>query len=215
MTFWERVEKALFEKKISVAELSRLVGLSQASLNNWRNGSIPRADYAVKVAEILGLSVEFLISGKQTAYEFTDPESGKTIQLGSNYFLIPVIEQKLSAGKGEPLPTTDEIQGLLAVPQMLRKFGKDIGVLFVHGDSMEPTLHNGDPVICSTSGWDNEEGLYAIRLNGNGYVKRIQIKADKIIIKSDNPLYLPIEEPLTSENFSIIGKVLCSVRVYV
>ena len=210
MTFWERIDKVLSEKKISVAELSRQVGLAQASIIGWKNGSIPRADIAVRLAKILDTSVEYLISG----IELTNPENGKTIPSDGNYFLIPILDQELSAGHGDLIPESDEIMGLVPVSTRLRKYGKDLGVLFVHGDSMEPTLHDGEPIVCTTKGWDSGEGLYAIRLNGNGYVKRIQVISGKILIRSDNPLYPPIEEPLSSENFSIIGKVVCSLKFY-
>ena len=56
-------------------------------------------------------------------------------------------------------------------------------------------------VVCSSLGWDNAEGLYAIRFNGNGYGQRIQVGAGKIIIRSDNPKYPQIEEPIGSDNF--------------
>ena len=56
-------------------------------------------------------------------------------------------------------------------------------------------------------GWDYAEGVYAIRLNGKGYVKRIQVADNHILIKSDNKLYDTITEPIDSENIQIIGKV--------
>ncbi len=200
MTFWERVESALYENKIKEAELCRRIGLAQASMNGWKTrGSIPRADIAVKTAEVLNTTVEYLISGKHPK------DSDKS-------FIVPILNQELSAGKGEILPEDDLIKGLIALPSFLREYGNNIAGLYVHGDSMEPTLKNGDLIICASNGWDNSEGLYAIRLNGNGYVKRIQVGAGKIIIRSDNPKYSQIEEPLESDNFEIIGKVLLIVK---
>ena len=199
MTFWERVESALNSNKIKEAELCRRIGLAQASMNGWKTrGSIPRADIAVKTAEVLNTTVEYLISGKQTE--------------SKNSFIVPILNQELSAGKGEILPEDDFIKGLIALPSFLREYGNNIAGLYVHGDSMEPTLKNGDLVICASNGWDNSEGLYAIRLNGNGYVKRVQVGAGKIIIRSDNPKYAPIEESLESDAFSIIGKVVLIVK---
>ena len=200
MTFWQRVESALYENKIKEAELCRRIGLAQASMNGWKTrGSIPRADIAVKTAEVLNTTVEYLISGKQ-------PKDSK------NSFVVPILNQELSAGKGEILPEEDFIKGLIKVPSFLREYGSNLAGIYVHGDSMEPTLKNGDLVICSSSGWDNSEGLYAIRLNGNGYVKRIQVGAGKIIIISDNKKYAQIEEPIESDAISIIGKVLLIVK---
>ena len=200
MSFWTRLEDALKEKEITPTELSRILGVTPSVVNAWKiRDSIPRADIAVQVAKKLNTTVEYLIEGTET--EIID---GKT----KNTFLVPVLNQELSAGKGDILPEEDFIQALVKLPAFLREYGENLAGLYVHGDSMEPTLKNGDLVICNSLGWDNEEGLYAVRFNGNGYIKRIQVGAGKIIISSDNPKYKPIEEPIESDNFEVIGKVL-------
>ena len=200
MTFWERLESALDNNNYTMADLGRKIDLSPTVIFSWKNrGSIPRADIACKTAKALNTTVEYLINGTET--KIIDNKCKST-------FLVPVLNQELSAGKGEILPEEDFVQALVKLPAFLREYGENLAGLYVHGDSMEPTLKNGDLIICNSLGWDNEEGLYAIRFNGKGYVKRIQVGAGKIIICSDNPKYKPIEEPVESDNFEIIGKVL-------
>lgn len=202
MTFWERVKSALSENDLTEADLSRELNLTQASITGWKvKGSIPRADIACKTAKLLNTSVEYLIDGKQ-----------QIITNGKNNYIVPILNQELSAGKGVLLPDSDFIKGLISVPSYLREYGENLAGLFVHGDSMQPTLNNGDLVICTSLGWDNEEGLYAIRLNGNGYIKRIQVGAGKIYISSDNPKYKTIEESIDSECLEIIGKVVLIIK---
>ena len=197
MTFWDRVQEALSEKHITEAELSRRIGFTQAGINGWKvKGAIPRADIALKTANVLDTTVEYLING--------------TINIGksNNSFLIPILNQELSAGHGDLLPDTDVVEGLLSLPLWLRKrFGNNLAALYVHGDSMSPTLKDGDLVVCDSLGWDKSDGVYAIRMNGNGYVKRIQVGNGKILVKSDNPSYDTIEEPLDSDCIQVIGKV--------
>lgn len=202
MTFWERVKTALSENDLTEADLSRELNLTQASITGWKvKGSIPRADIACKTAKLLNTSVEYLIDGKQ-----------RIITGGKNNYIVPILNQELSAGKGELLPDSDFIKGLVSLPSFLREYGENLAGLFVHGDSMQPTLNNGDLVVCTSLGWDNEEGLYAIRLNGNGYIKRIQVGAGKIYISSDNPKYKTIEESIDSECLEIIGKVVLIIK---
>jgi phage repressor protein C with HTH and peptisase S24 domain len=204
MSFWNRLEDALNEKQITPTELSRILGITPSVVNAWKiRKSIPRADVAVQVAKQLNTTVEYLIEGTET--EVIDRKT-------KHSFLVPILNQELSAGYGDILPENDFIQSLVELPYFLREYGNNLAGLYVHGDSMQPTLNNGDLVICTSLGWDKEEGLYAIRLNGNGYVKRIQVGTGKIIIHSDNPKYKPIEEPLESENFSIIGKVVLIIK---
>ncbi|MBR6081198.1 MAG: helix-turn-helix transcriptional regulator [Treponema sp.] len=215
MTFWKRLEQILIEKDMTEAELSRQIGYSQAGINGWKTkGNIPIADVAVKVAKLLGTTVEYLILGDNPV-EFRDVKNKNVFNLSEkNYFLVPVLNQELSAGKGDFLPDSDTVTGLVPVPSELGRFGEKLAALYVHGDSMEPTLHNGELVLCDSCGWDNGEGLYAIRLNGMGYIKRIQVGAGKIRILSDNPKYEPIEEPIGSDAFSVIGRVRYSLTRY-
>lgn len=200
MTFWQRVEKALKENNISEAELSRRVGLTQTGIIGWKTrGSIPRADIAIKTASVLNTSVDYLVNGN------IDIDK---IEKSAKSFLIPILNQELSAGRGQELPDNDKPQGLVSIPSKLRKeFGDNLAALHVHGDSMQPTLADGDMIVCDSLGWDKSDGIYAIRMNGNGYVKRIQVGNGKILIKSDNPNYETIEEPIESDAISIIGKV--------
>ena len=199
MTFWQRVEKALSEKHITEAELSRRIGLSQAGIIGWKSrGSLPRVDIALKTASVLNTTVDYLVNGT------IDPNQIET----AKSFLVPILNQELSAGHGELLPDSDVVEGLLSLPVWLRKkYGNNLAALYVHGDSMQPTLKDGDMIVCDSLGWDKSDGIYAIRMNGNGYVKRIQVMSGKILIKSDNPNYDTIEEPLESEALEIIGKV--------
>lgn len=200
MTFWQRVEKALKENNITEAELSRRIGFTQAGITNWKTrGTIPRADIAIITAKALNTSVDYLVNGD---VDISDNHKKSKI------FLIPILNQELSAGRGQQLPDNDDKQGLVAIPAKIKKmFGDNLAALHVHGDSMQPTLNDGDMVVCDSLGWDNSDGIYAIRMNGNGYVKRIQVANGKILIKSDNPVYDTIEEPIESDNLNIIGKV--------
>lgn len=202
--FWNRLEKALKDNNITSAELSRKIGVAPSVVNSWKiRDSIPRADIACKTAEALGTTVEYLITGN----------SYSEIKTSKDTFLVPILNQELSAGHGEILPEEDVIEGLLSLPIWLRrKYGNNLGALHVHGDSMQPTLNDGDMVVCDSLGWDKSDGIFAIRLNGNGYVKRLQVVSGKVLIKSDNPNYETITEPLDSNSINVIGKVRLIIK---
>jgi transcriptional regulator with XRE-family HTH domain len=126
-------------------------------------------------------------------------------------FEIPVLHQKLSAGRGVQLPENDEADAFVRVPAHLKRYGKNLAALIVEGDSMYPTLDRGDLVVCDSCGWSGE-GVYALRMNGDGLVKRITRDPGKIIVISDNPKY-PIREYKDDiEDFEIIGRVHCAVK---
>ena len=137
---------------------------------------------------------------------------GKLIKYGTENsvpdggFVIPLLDQKLSAGYGAFLPDDDTPVAYIAVPRQLRRFGEKLAALYVDGDSMEPTYFRGDMIICDSLGWDGE-GVYAIQIDGSGFVKRLSRKPGKLVVISDNPRYEPYEVPLDTDDIRIIGKV--------
>lgn len=131
-------------------------------------------------------------------------------EISEGAFVVPLLDQKLSAGPGAYVPETDEAQALIQVPPYLSRYGKNIAALTVEGDSMDPTLKRGDMVVCDSLGWSGE-GIYAVRMGSAGFVKRLTKAPGKIVILSDNPMYPPREEPEESTDFEIIGRVHCAI----
>jgi hypothetical protein len=142
--------------------------------------------------------------GKVPVYSSADIEGNGKI------FVVPLLDQRLSAGPGAALPEADEAKAFIPVPGYLRQYGEDIAALTVDGDSMEPTLHRGDMVVCDSLGWSGE-GIYAVRMGGSGFVKRLTKAPGKVVVISDNPKYPAREEPEGSEDFAIIGRVHCAI----
>ena len=164
---------------------------------------LPRQISAFKTAEQTINSVnEALIKNAESIDETITPPQ----ELNQNDFVVPILDQSLSAGKGQPLPDDDNPIGYIAVPKELKRYGNKLAAIYVNGDSMEPTLQRGDLVVCDSCGWDGD-GIYALRMDGCGYVKRLARKPGKLIVISDNPKYETWEEPTESEAVSIIGRV--------
>jgi len=65
MNFIERLEYLLKKNKITQAQLSDKIGLRRATISDWKkNGNYPSADDAVKIAKILDVSTDWLITGE-------------------------------------------------------------------------------------------------------------------------------------------------------
>lgn len=67
-TFKENLREELDFQDMTIKELSEKTGISKRSIDNYlsKRESIPPADYAVKIALVLGLTVEQLVSGKDS-----------------------------------------------------------------------------------------------------------------------------------------------------
>jgi phage repressor protein C with HTH and peptisase S24 domain len=129
---------------------------------------------------------------------------------GSGYE-VPILNQKLSAGNGSELPDNDVADAFVRVPAHLKRYGKNLAALAVEGDSMYPTLDRGDLVVCDSCGWSGE-GIYALRMNGEGYVKRVTHDPGKILLISDNPKYPIREYQEDIEGLEIVGRIHCAIK---
>ena len=199
--FWERVQKLCKKNGITQRELSEKMGYGARNLEiKIQRNSLPNVAELKKLSEIFDVSFDFLIDGLEKN------EKKEIKKADNNKFFVPVLNQKLSAGYGQYLQEEPKIIGYMEVPRYLKQYGEKLGLLYVDGDSMEPTLRRGDLVLCDSCGYSGE-GLYAIIRDGDGYVKRVYKDSGKFIIKSDNPMYPTKEEPQESENLGIVGRV--------
>ena len=117
--------------------------------------------------------------------------------------VIPLLENAASAGYGAGLDEDDVPLRYVQVPRHLAKY-PHLASLPVKGDSMEPTLHDGDLVVCDGGGWDGD-GIYVLKTYETAYVKRVQLSTDGYKVISDNKMYDSFTESV--EKLSIVGKV--------
>lgn len=68
MGFKENLREEIKYQGLMLKEVALAAGLNQSSLNNYlrENASIPSADIAVRIAKVLGVSVEYLVTGEKS-----------------------------------------------------------------------------------------------------------------------------------------------------
>lgn len=131
--------------------------------------------------------------------------------------LIPMTNMKLSAGRGWDWDSDESFTGeLLPVPMKIaRRFdGDKLIAATVKGDSMEPTLHDGEPVAYVRE-FESGDGIYALAILDEVYIKRLSIDRLKreITIISDNPKYPAKTYPMDQEGLQVLGKVVFWIHV--
>lgn len=62
-TIYGRIKNLVDEKEMSIAEVERKANLGNGSIRRW-DESIPTADKLYRVAEVLGISYEYLLLGE-------------------------------------------------------------------------------------------------------------------------------------------------------
>lgn len=66
---YENYKKILEEKGIKTSDVARGIGVSNAILSDWKNGkTTPKTDTIKKIADYLGVSVDYLMTGKENPF---------------------------------------------------------------------------------------------------------------------------------------------------
>ena len=67
MNFWERVDDLLDRNDINKKTLAYEAGFDASNITKGiKNNNVPSAETAVKIAKVLGVSVEYLVNGTET-----------------------------------------------------------------------------------------------------------------------------------------------------
>lgn len=131
------------------------------------------------------------------------------------YVRVPRYDVAASAGGGT-LEVNEQIVDYIQfkpgwIKNALGASAKDLALISVKGDSMEPTLSDGDNILVDTTDRRFEaNAIYVLQLEGSLLVKRIQRKMDgTVVIKSDNKAYEPetVRGDMV-EQLKVVGRVV-------
>ena len=188
-------------------EFAAAFGVHKNTLARWeRNERQPDLEFLKKLAEEKRVTLEWLILGEEL-------QAGRTEGVEASLVLVPKVRARLNAGGGS-LETSDEEEGRYAFrSRWIRRKGSvpSMVLMDVSGDSMEPEIRDGDTVLIDQSQRDILSGkLYAIGIEDTIVVKQLEKLPGKLVLRSVNPTYAPIEVGLPGENAAVrvIGRVV-------
>lgn len=199
----------------SQGQLGKLVGLSQQQIGRIENGSSLTLENAKKIADALGIDRALLLpdSFLPTHLEGIVSTAEKITSLFSqkNEVTIEMIDATACCGDGiDNLPEKTCGHWRLPIAEfksITSSNPENLRMLRVQGDSMQPTINEGDWVWVDTSNnYIGSDGMYLIRMATGLAVKRLQSGLSNVVIKSDNPTYSDITADVGE--VKIIGKVV-------
>ena len=173
------------------------MGISVQSVYGWAEGSIPKAERIERLAELLGVSLQWLAFGEGEIKAMGSETGGIIVPLlniahsagfngGGNGSWVdaPIVARLLEL---DPVWVTENLTCLSAA--------RNLAMVHVSGDSMEPTLHNSDIVLVDRGvSHINREGIFAVTCDDGFYIKRFQrILGSRLMMISDNQFYKPQE----------------------
>lgn len=198
------------EKGVSLAALSALIGRNQAYLQQFVKKGSPRKleegdrrtlarFFGVDESELGG--VEEISSGiaPGVARKARDP-----------WVDVPRLALNASAGPGSMASVEAPFGQFRYGRDWLRAQGLNaaqLSVIAVAGDSMVPTLHDGDEILVDRSLRPPRDGVHVVRVGDALLVKRLVFeRPGQVRVISDNRSYDPYDLPLAE--VSVIGRVV-------
>lgn len=205
-----RLDAIISEKGEDYSSISRLIGRNPAYIQQFIKRGIPRKlaeEDRKRIAQYLNIPEQ----------ELGGPDTLAAAQntAHASFTLIPRIDIGASAGPGT-LAENDLYADSLAFRKSWLKRAtsgaiSDLSVIRVSGDSMFPTLSDGDDILVDRSDAAHRlrDGIYVLRLDGALMVKRLACNptGQDFTIISDNSSY-PSWTGIDPATVSVIGRVI-------
>ena len=209
----ERLRARIRQLGMNVAEVAREAGVNRSFVYDILRGrsQVPNLDKLTRIAAVVKVELEWLLSGKG-GLEGDDPI---TEDYHNDFVAIQYAAARPSMGGGAIAEDEDRVgrdfhfrrawirDRLKAAPSLLR-------VMTVQGDSMIPTLVDGDVILVDMNQRNPiPPGIFVLH-DGLGLVaKRLEhvpfSDPPRVRIISDNRQYSPYE--CTAEEVNIVGRV--------
>ncbi|MCP4628197.1 MAG: transcriptional regulator [bacterium] len=193
----------------SQANLAKVLGISRAAITQAKgNDSIP-IKWVTELSRLFNVNPDWLAKG-------TGPKILSQNSYHEIFQQVPKVKARLSAGGGS-FETEPEIEEFYSFRKdWLSKKGqpKDMVLMDIFGNSMEPELKDGDTVLIDQSQKAVLAGaIYAAGLADTIVVKRLEKRPKELVLLSENERY-PVMRIRDEEMNSvrIIGKVIWVCR---
>ena len=177
---------------LNQTEFANRIGVTQGAVSQWENGlTRPNFDQLRAISAAFNMSVDDIVA------KLNDEPRRELDAINIRRGAVPILGT-IACGQRITPDTTPE--GYADLPDGIRA---DFA-LRCKGDSMEPTLKDGDIVLIRTQPEVENGQIAAVNVNGETTLKRVYFRGDGLHLIADNPGYQPIFIPAYSEEEIII-----------
>lgn len=196
-----RIKEGMEIRHLKQADLVEMTGISKGALSSYISGRyIPKQNNIFLISKALDVNESWLM-GNDVPMERHPPVKAKGI----------VINVLGRVAAGIPIDAIEEIIDTEEITEDLAATGKFFG-LQIHGDSMEPRMHEGDVVIVRQQDDADNGDIVVVLVNGyEATCKRLKKYADGIMLLSNNTNYEPMvfsNKEIQEKPVKIIGRVV-------
>ena len=193
----------------SARKFAQSVGIKPSTFQSILERRTPSVENLVRISKERDVSLAWLATGEEEGRQLATTDDRSV--------LLPRYDVHASAGNGA-MVLSEDIKDFLAVSRSLieRIAPRDarLGIIAATGDSMFPTIQDGDLLIINFSidrPHVDAGGVFVVSYAGGLFVKRLQVMVDGTIqIISDNPAYAPerIDRDVADELMQVHAQVI-------
>lgn len=214
MALGDRIKERLASLGMSQSELARRVKLSQPTINALIKGDNAGSKHLHRIAAELETSPAYLAGETDDDAPVTiAPSALDALAEKMDLAVVPELELGYSMGGGAIF---DQYEQKGVVPfqrswlrSMMRGAIADLFVARGDGDSMQPTILDGDIVLIDTAQRDirQQDRIWAIAYGDLGMIKRVRRRpSGDYLLLSDNATVPPVE--CADEEMHVVGRVI-------
>lgn len=185
-TFARRLREGLDVRGMTQAELAKRSGISKSSISRYIKGDWEGKQSAVyELAKALGVTEAWLMG-----YD-VPMESDTALAIPPGFAPLPEMESVPLVGQiacGQPITAEENLEGYVSIPAEWHA----TFTLMCKGDSMEPTIHDGDLVAIRKDVEVENGEIAAVRIEDEATLKHVYLHADYIELRPENPAYSSI-----------------------
>ena len=178
---------------ITQTALADMIGESKQTIYKYESGVVSNipSDKIEAIANALDVSPAWICGWEQ----------GSETPIPSGFDPLPDMEEIPLVGHiacGEPITAEENLEGYVSAPAMWHA----TFALLCRGDSMEPTICDGDLVAIKKDIQIENGQIVAVRIGDEATLKRVYIHKDYIELRPENPAYTSIilrKEEIISE----------------
>lgn len=200
------IRRLRIERGITQEQLASMLKISRSTIGMYETGSRePDFETCEAIADIFNVDMDYLLG--RSNVERKDPVA-PTQSAPPGFSPMPDMDTVPLVGRiacGEPITAEENLEGYVSVPSAWRA----TFTLQCEGDSMEPTIHDGDLVAIRKDVHIENGQIAAVRIGDEATLKHLYLHDDYIELRPENPTYVSIIRRKEEMNdVSIEGKAV-------
>jgi len=179
--------------------------IAKSSIHNAiKLGRPPGPDQLVRISQAAGVTIDWLLTGQDYPTALKGTEVKDKHSADGSLVWLPILVEDEDSLQDACLAIDKKIV------ETLRAENSSIAIAYQQGDSMEPTISEGDLLLIDKSVCQClADGVYLINCDGVRMAKRLQKKMDgRVVVQNDNAKYKSQTVSLETLGGTILGRVV-------